>query len=105
MNRLSNQSQMNNDVVMRRYVRELMPNDLPMVIDAQVTAGGGILLDTVRIIPLTPCMECPDCLSGEGSYPLSCSKLGEPQPCSNREQNKKIAMRLSMVLNNSKEEG
>ena len=104
MNRLFNQSEMNNGVVMRRYVREIMPNDLPMVIDAQVTADGGILLDTVRIIPLTPCMECPDCLSGEGSYPLSCSILGEPQPCPNTDQNKKIAVRLSLVLNNSKEE-
>jgi hypothetical protein len=102
MNRLFNQSEMNNGVVMRRYVREIMPNDLPMVIDAQVTVDGGVLLDTVRIIPLTPCMECPDCLSGEGSYPLSCSVLGEPQPCTNTDQNKKIAVRLSLVMNNSK---
>ncbi len=104
MNRLPNQSEMNNDVVMRRYVREILPNDLPMVIEAQVSSNGGILLDTVRIIPLTPCMECPDCLSGEGSFPLSCSKLGEPQPCANQDQNRKIAIRLGMVLNNSEKE-
>ena len=101
MNRLSNHAGMQDDVGMRHYVREILPNDLPMVLEAQVTDCGGIILDTVRVIPLTPCMECPDCLSGEESFPLSCAKLGEPQSCFDQEHRRKIAIRLGMVLNSS----
>ena len=83
---------------MQGYIREVLPNNLPMVLQAQLSAGGGILMETVKIIPLLPCYECEECREGNEDYPLSCARLGEPQECENPEHRRKLALRLGSLL-------
>jgi len=83
---------------MQGYIREVLPNNLPMVLQAQLSAGGGILMETVKIIPLLPCYECEECREGSEDYPMSCARLGEPQKCENPEQRRKLAVRLGKIL-------
>ena len=60
---------------MRHVVREIMPNDMPMILQGELSEKGNVLVDSVRVIPLTPCTACP-----------------------NDEQNKKLAIRLHLLL-------
>tara|TARA_Y100000592_G_scaffold78605_1_gene123678 strand:+ start:315 stop:581 length:267 start_codon:yes stop_codon:yes gene_type:complete len=86
---------------MRHVIREIMPNDMPMILQGEVTEKGNILLGSVRVIPLTPCMECDECKAAEmdgEDMPLACARMGEPQSCPNDEQNKKLAIRLHCLL-------
>lgn len=92
---------MGTPILMRQVVREIMPNNMPMVLQGEVSEKGNILLSSIRIIPLTPCMECDECKAAEmdgEDMPLSCAKFGEPMPCPNEDQNKKLALRLHTVL-------
>ena len=53
---------MGTPILMRQVVREIMPNNMPMVLQGEVSEKGNILLSSIRIIPLTPCMECDELL-------------------------------------------
>ena len=83
---------------MRQVIREVMPNELPMILQCELSEKGNVLVDSVRVIPLTPCMECEECQNAEDDMPLACARLGEPQACPNDEQNKKLAIRLHLLL-------
>jgi len=88
---------------MNRIVREILPNNMPMVLQGEISEKGMVLLNTIRIIPLTPCMECDECIRAEmdgQDMPLACAKFGDPMPCPNEEQNKKLALRLHSISKN-----
>lgn len=86
---------------MRHIVREIMPNDMPMVVQGELSEKGNILVNSIRVVPIIPCMECDECKAAEmdgEDMPLSCARFGEPMPCPDEEQNKKLAIRLHLRL-------
>lgn len=86
---------------MRHIVREIMPNDMPMVVQGELSEKGNILVNSIRVVPIIPCMECDECKAAEmdgEDMPLSCARFGEPMPCPDEEQNKKLAIRLHLII-------
>ena len=86
---------------MRHIVREIMPNGMPMAVQGELSEKGNILVNSIRVVPIIPCMECDECKAAEmdgENMPLSCARFGEPMPCPDEEQNKKLAIRLHLLL-------
>ena len=81
---------------MKHYIREILPNGLPIVIDAMVDAQGEVIPDTVRVAPVAPCMECEDCCQ-EGDDLGACAVVLAYQPCFDQGQRKRLAARLSKI--------
>ena len=78
-----------------------MPNGMPMMIQGELSDGGDVLLSSVRVVPITPCMECDECKAAEmdgEDMPLSCASFGEPMPCPDEEQNRSLAIRLHLII-------
>ena len=78
-----------------------MPNDMPMAVQGELSEKGNILVNSIRVVPIIPCMECDECKAAEmdgEDMPLSCARFGEPMPCPDEEQNKKLAIRLHLRL-------
>jgi hypothetical protein len=81
---------------MKHYIREILPNGLPIIIDAMVDAQGEVIPDTVRVAPVAPCMECEDCAQGESDLG-ACAIVLAYQPCFDQGQRERLAARLRKI--------
>lgn len=81
---------------MKRYIREILPNGLPIIIDAELDSQGRAIPDTVRVAPVAPCMECEDCSQGDDDLG-SCAVVLAYQTCFDLGQRTKLAERLSKI--------
>ena len=80
-----------------KIIREILPNGMPIVIQAEVSDSGEVIPDTVRVHPVYPqtekAMQMASSTEELQIKPHEC-KLGEPLPfdCSN------FRKRLALIL-------